>query len=363
MAISGKFTKRPDEERKSSTRKPSGTYAGRSSGRADEDKPKTRASSTGRSATGRSAPRDDSRPSSRSGRPVVRPARPLSEGSAAPARHHVRRNSNDSPRGPSTRSPSLSGGPSGERLQKLLADYGLGSRREIEGWIEAGRLTINKNPAKLGDKAEIADLIELDGKALKLFARMVETPRVILYHKAEGQVCSRHSTETNESVFLNLPKLRTARWVMVGRLDIATSGLLLFTTSGELANRLMHPSNEIEREYSCRIFSEDITLDQMKAMKKGIEDEGEILKFESIRPQGGEGRNHWHNVVIKTGKNREVRRIFESQELVVSRLIRIRFGDLLLPPRLKKKDYVELDFEKDFRFLPPAKPVKRVKKS
>lgn len=237
-----------------------------------------------------------------------------------------------------------------ERVQKLLADYGLGSRREIEGWIEAGRLSVNKKIVGLGDKASVQDLIELDGKPLKLFARVAEAPRVILYHKAEGEICARYSTENNKSVFLNLPKLRTSRWVMVGRLDIATSGLLLFTTSGELANQLMHPKSNIEREYACRIFGE-LTPVQTKALELGIEEEGEKLKFESIRPQGGEGRNRWYHVVIKTGKNREVRRLFESQGLTVSRLIRVRFGELVLPPRLKKSEYVELDASKDLDFL------------
>ncbi len=242
-----------------------------------------------------------------------------------------------------------------ERLQKLLAEYGLGSRREIEGWIEAGRLSVNKKQAQLGDKASIKDFIELDNQPLKLFARVSETPRVILYHKPEGEVCSRYSTEEAPSVFLNLPKLKTSRWVMVGRLDIGTAGLLLFTTSGELANRLMHPSSNIEREYACRIFGE-LTPEQIKAMKEGVEHEGEKLKFETIRLQGGEGRNHWYHVIIKTGKNREVRRVFETQEVVVSRLIRVRFGDLGLPPRLKKGDYLELDAEQDLKFL--GKPEK-----
>lgn len=240
-----------------------------------------------------------------------------------------------------------------ERLQKLLADHGLGSRREIEGWIQAGRLKINGQVAGLGDKACLEDKLELDGKVLRLFARVADKPRVILYHKAEGQICSRYSSETSESVFLNLPRLRTSRWVMVGRLDVGTSGLLLFTTSGELANKLMHPSSNIEREYACRIFGE-VTPEQIKLMKQGIQDpdqEDQILKFDEIKYQGGEAKNHWYHVVLKTGKNREVRKVFESQGLMVSRLIRVRFGDLELPPRLKKKDYIELDAEKDFEFL------------
>jgi len=240
-----------------------------------------------------------------------------------------------------------------ERLQKLLADHGLGSRREIEGWIQEGRLKINGQLAELGAKACLEDKLELDGKILRLFARVAEKPRVILYHKAEGQICSRYSSETSESVFLNLPRLRTSRWVMVGRLDVGTSGLLLFTTSGELANKLMHPSSNIEREYACRIFGE-VTPEQIKIMKQGIPDPDQadqILKFDEVRYQGGEGKNHWYHVIIQTGKNREVRKVFESQGLMVSRLIRVRFGDLELPPRLKKKDFVELDAELDLGFL------------
>ncbi len=251
---------------------------------------------------------------------------------------------------------SAKSGP-GERLQKLLADHGLGSRREIETWIQDGRLSINKTLAKLGDKACLEDQIELDGKILRLFARVSDKPRVILYHKPEGQICSRYSSETSESVFLNLPRLRTSRWVMVGRLDVATSGLLLFTTSGELANKLMHPSSNIEREYACRIFGE-LSPEHIKLMKQGIPDpdtaEGQVpdlLKFEAINYQGGEGKNHWYHVVIKTGKNREVRKVFESQGLLVSRLIRVRFGDLKLPPRLKKGGYLELDPDQDLGFL------------
>ena len=288
-------------------------------------------------------------------------------------KHSAQDKLKDQPKDPSKNQP--------QRLQKFLADLGLGSRREIETWISLGRVLINGKPAVLGTKVTSRDEIKLDGRKLSLNVpevsssrpkafpmgsrdkfqadqrnqksqrtQIAQKPRVILYHKEEGQVCSTVSTEYNESVFLSLPKLSIGRWVMVGRLDVGTSGLLLFTNSGDLAHLLMHPSSNIEREYACRIFGE-LPEEKIIQMKQGVQDGKDFLKFEEVYYQGGEGRNQWYHVVIKTGKNREVRRLFESQGLQVSRLIRVRFGDLKLPPRLKKRNYIELDLEKDLKFL------------
>lgn len=221
-----------------------------------------------------------------------------------------------------------------QRVQKLLADYGIDSRRGIERLIKEGRLKINGEVAQLGAQADNRDTIQIDGKTLKLFNKTQEVPRVIMYHKPAGQVCSKEPTERNKSVFDFLPKLKTSRWVMVGRLDISTSGLLLFTTSGELANKLMHPSSEIEREYACRVFG-NVTDAKIQNILKGVEVDGEFLKIDAIRDAGGDGGNHWYHVRLHTGKNREVRRLWESQAITVSRLIRVGYGPIALPPRLR----------------------------
>lgn len=231
-----------------------------------------------------------------------------------------------------------------QRIQKLLADYGIGSRRQIERWIKEGRIMVNGQPATIGMQADRTDKFQVDGKLLKLFNKTQKTPRVIIYHKPEGQVCSRKAMEEVESVFKFLPKLTTSRWVMVGRLDVNTSGLLLFTTSGELANKLMHPSAEIDREYACRILGE-VKQGAIQNMLRGVEDEGERLQFDSIHDGGGTGVNHWYHVTLQTGKNREVRRLWESQGCKVSRLIRVRYGIVELPPRLKVGKCVDLDEE------------------
>lgn len=237
-----------------------------------------------------------------------------------------------------------------QRIQKLLADYGIASRRELERWIEAGRIVVNGKLAQLGDQAERTDKIEVDGKLLKLFNKTQPVPRVIIYHKPEGKVCSRKTEKREESVFHYLPKLTTSRWVMIGRLDINTSGLLMFTTSGDLANKMMHPSSEIEREYACRVIGE-VDNDKIKNMIAGVEDEGEVLRFNAVRDQGGEGKNHWYHVTLVTGKNREVRRLWNSQNITVSRLIRVRYGLVKLPPRLKPGRCVDLSVEDVERLL------------
>jgi 23S rRNA pseudouridine2605 synthase len=231
----------------------------------------------------------------------------------------------------------------GERLQKVLAQAGIGSRREMEEWIGTGRITVNGAVATLGVRVSEGDKVEVDGRRvhLKLDAAL-PPPRVLLYHKQEGEIVSRDDPEGRTSVFDALPKLRGQKWIAIGRLDFNTSGLLVFTTSGELANRLMHPRFEVEREYAVRVQGE-MTPDQMKQMTgKGIELEDGVVKFAKLSDEGGEGFNHWYRIVIKEGRNREVRRTFEALGLTVSRLMRVRFGIINLPPRIKRGMMAEL---------------------
>ena len=229
-----------------------------------------------------------------------------------------------------------------ERLQKLLAKYGIGSRRKIEEYIEQGRVRVNGQVAKLGDKASDRDKVSFDNKALHLYGQPMTRPRVIIYHKREGEVCTTNDEKDRKTVFDSLPKLANSRWIMVGRLDIATTGLLLFTTDGDLANRLMHPSYEIEREYAVRIYGSPLSNETMAKFKTGIELEDGIAKFNTIRFAGGEGSNVWYNVTLSEGRNREVRRIFESTNCIVSRLTRVRFGDIKLPKFVSRGKTMEL---------------------
>lgn len=223
-----------------------------------------------------------------------------------------------------------------ERLQKVLAAAGLGSRREIETWISEGRITINGRTAKLGDRIRGVDRVSLDGRPVKALERGSETRRrVILYHKPEGELTTRNDPEGRPTVFEALPRLRGSRWVSVGRLDTNTSGLLIFTNDGALANKLMHPSSELEREYAVRVLGK-VTEDQLAQLQRGIRLEDGMAKFDAIAEAGGEGANHWYNVTLKEGRNREVRRLWEAVGVTVSRLIRIRFGSLSLPRNLPR---------------------------
>lgn len=221
-----------------------------------------------------------------------------------------------------------------ERIQKVLAQAGYGSRREIEKWIDAGRVSINNKIAVLGDKISYEDDIELDGKLLPLTDKSDLPTRVIAYYKPEGEVCSQHDPEGRPTVFEHLPRLQKSRWVMIGRLDLNTSGLLLFTTNGELANRLMHPRYEVEREYAVRVYG-DVTQDHINNLLNGVQLEDGPAKFDEIKSEGGEGRNQWFHVKLREGRKREVRRLWESQDLTVSRLTRIRYGNVLLNRSLK----------------------------
>ncbi|MCT6699558.1 23S rRNA pseudouridine(2605) synthase RluB [Rheinheimera sp. 4Y26] len=231
-----------------------------------------------------------------------------------------------------------------EKLQKVLARSGVGSRREMESWISAGRVTIDGKVAQLGDRVIPTQIVRVDGHPVKLAAEAEQICRVIAYHKPEGEICSRTDPEGRPTVFDRLPKIRGSRWVAIGRLDINTSGLLLFTTDGELANRLMHPKFEVEREYAVRVFGE-VTDAMIQKLRTGVELEDGKAAFKKIKASGGEGINKWFNVTLTEGRNREVRRMWESQGAVVNRLIRVRYGDLLLPKHLPAGGYTEYALE------------------
>lgn len=224
-----------------------------------------------------------------------------------------------------------------DKLQKILAHAGYGSRREIEKWITLGRVTVNGKRAKLGDRATVNDRLLLDGKLLHLHSQQKQSIKALIYNKPEGQICSRKDPQRRPTVFENLPSIPNGRWVSVGRLDINTSGLLLFTNNGELANKLMHPSTGLEREYLVRlrgVVSEE-TINTV--VKEGVDIDGKRAKFSSVvaADQAQEGTNHWVRVVIKEGRYREVRRIWEAVGHPVSRLKRIRYGTVKLTRDVK----------------------------
>ena len=225
-----------------------------------------------------------------------------------------------------------------ERIQKVLADVGVGSRRHIDSLIMAGRVRVNGYVAKPGDKIRITDQVIIDRRRIRLNPLSAESaegrPKVLAYYKPEGEICTVKDPEGRKTVFANLPKLHRGRWISIGRLDINSSGLLLFTDNGALANDLMHPRNQVEREYAVRV-SGRARQDQLNALLKGVRLEDGIARFASITDGGGKGRNHWYNVVIMEGRNREVRRLWESQGLLTNRLIRIRYGSYSLP-RIKR---------------------------
>ena len=228
------------------------------------------------------------------------------------------------------------------RLQKALAASGVGSRREMEEWISQGLVTVNGKTAQLGDKVSPDDQVLVKGSVIKL-KWPDRLPRIILYYKQEGEIVSRDDPQGRVSIFDRLPQAASSRWVAIGRLDINTSGLLILTTSGELVNRFAHPSFEVEREYAVRVLGE-LTAEQMKTLtEEGVMLEDGLARAERIYEQGGEGANKWYNVVIKEGRNREVRRIFEHFGLTVSRLVRVGFGPIGLPNRLKRGQFYELN--------------------
>lgn len=219
-----------------------------------------------------------------------------------------------------------------ERLQKLIANAGYGSRRWAERIIEQGRITLNNQQAKLGDKATITDQVTIDGRLIDLKRYHEDETKVIILNKQAGYVCSTKDEEGRKSVFDLLPE--NTRWVMVGRLDINTSGLLLFTNNGDLANKLMHPSSEVDREYAVRVLGK-VKNKHIVQLTKGIELEDGFTKFHRVTQGGGEGANRWYKVVLREGRKREVRRLWEALDFKVSRLIRVRFGDIRLPDGLR----------------------------
>lgn len=228
-----------------------------------------------------------------------------------------------------------------EKLQKVLARAGVGSRREMETVISEGRVSVNGKVATLGDRVEARDAIRVDGHQITVPSVTDVICRVLAYHKPEGEVCTRHDPEGRPTVFDRLPRIKDSRWVAVGRLDVNTSGLLLFTTDGELANRLMHPSHEVEREYAVRVFGE-VTEGMLQKLRHGVQLEDGPAKFDKITAGGGEGLNQWYNVTLCEGRNREVRRLWESLEVQVSRLMRIRYGDIKLDKTLPRGGWAEL---------------------
>lgn len=229
----------------------------------------------------------------------------------------------------------------GEKIQKVLAQAGVGSRRLMEEWIIAGRVSVNGEPAVLGMRVVEGDLVKAERRTIRVGEKK-QAVRVLLYHKPEGEIVSRDDPEKRLSVFEKLPKLRGQKWIAIGRLDFNTSGLLIFTTSGELANRLMHPRFEVEREYAVRVQGTMTEANLEQALKHGVELEDGLVKFDKLQDEGGEGFNHWYRVMLKEGRNRVVRRTFDALGLPVSRLMRVRFGIVNLPPRLKRGMVAEL---------------------
>lgn len=228
-----------------------------------------------------------------------------------------------------------------EKLQKVLARAGKGSRRAMEEVISSGRVSVNGKTAYLGDRVTGTEQIKIDGHQVEIISDEDQLCRVLIYNKPEGEMCTRKDPEGRATVFDRLPPLNGERWVAVGRLDINTSGMLLFTTDGELANKLMHPSQQIEREYAVRVFGE-IDEAMLQRLRAGVKLDDGMAKFNSITYRGGEGRNHWFHVVLTEGRNREVRRLWESQEVQVSRLIRVRYGDLEMHRQLPLGGWAEL---------------------
>ena len=224
----------------------------------------------------------------------------------------------------------------------MLSRGGIGSRREIERWIEEGRFKLNGQIVSLGARVKPGDYLQLNERVVHWEKFAQQATRVLIYHKPLGEIVSRHDPEGRPVIFTQLPSLTGSRWIAVGRLDINTSGLLLVTNNGELANRLMHPSTQVEREYAVRILGE-IPEAAIERLKSGVDLEDGPAKFDEIRFHAGDGANKWYYVTVKEGRNRLVRRMWESQNIVVSRLIRVRYGPVVLPDRLRSHSFYELD--------------------
>lgn len=242
------------------------------------------------------------------------------------------------------------------KLHKALADAGHGSRRELEEWITAGRISVNGEPAHTGQRIGPGDKVRVNGRLVNLRMGNLRLPRVVLYHKQEGEIVSRDDPDGRPSIFDHLPRIRGGRWVSVGRLDFNSCGLLVVTNSGELANRLMHPRYGIDREYAVRILG-DLSEEALARLTSGIELEDGPARFTRIHEAGGEGANHWYNVTLAEGRNREVRRMFDAVGVTVSRLMRVRYGPIHLPPQLKRGQYRELSEIEVKNLIASLKPV------
>lgn len=227
------------------------------------------------------------------------------------------------------------------KLHKALADAGLASRREIEEWIVAGRVTVNGEPAHVGQRIGPGDKVRAGGRLINLHLDQHKPPRVLLYHKPEGEIVSRDDPQHRASVFDKLPRIRSGRWIAIGRLDFNSCGLLMFTNSGELANRMMHPRNAIERDYAVRVLGE-LSPEVKARLVAGIQLDDGMASFKRLFEVGGEGSNRWYEVTLAEGRYREVRRMFEAVGVTVSRLMRVRYGPVALPPRLKRGQVLEL---------------------
>ena len=247
----------------------------------------------------------------------------------------------------------------GERLQKFLARLGFGSRREIEGWIRAERVRVNGEAARLGVRVCEGDVVEFDDQRIEV-ATDTTHARVLLYNKRTGEICTRRDPEGRRTVFGDLPRLRSGRWVSIGRLDFNTSGILLLTNDGSLAHRLMHPSSGIDREYAVRLDG-TVEPELVKRLVEGVELDDGVASFSDVQYYDGRGRNHWYHVVLMEGRRREVRRLFEAVGARVTRLKRVRFGPVVMPSRLRIGSFLELDADEVgalFRLAglpPPAK--------
>lgn len=242
------------------------------------------------------------------------------------------------------------------KLHKALADAGYGSRREIEEWIVAGRVSVNGLPAHVGQRVGPEDKIRLNGKLVQL-KFLLRLPRVLVYHKPEGEIVSKDDPDGRPSVFAGLPRLKSGRWVSIGRLDFNSCGLLLFTNDGGLANRMMHPRYEIEREYAVRVLGE-ASPEMLERLLNGVQLDDGLARVKFVAEAGGEGSNRWYRVVLTEGRNREVRRMFEAVGLLVSRLMRVRYGPVLLSPRLKRgqcRDLEPAEVQELLKLLPPER--------
>lgn len=235
---------------------------------------------------------------------------------------------------PAARASESSASTPPEKLHKVLARAGFGSRREIERWIDEGRVTVNGRRAAIGERVGPQDALGIDGRRVAAWRLASLTPQVLLYHKPVGEVCTRRDPERRVSVFDALPKPPGGRWVSVGRLDVNSAGLLLFTNDGALAHALMHPSHELEREYACRVYG-SVSPQALASARDGVHLADGVARFDSVHTVGGEGRNRWYQVTVREGRNRLVRRLWQSLDVEVSRLTRVRFGPITLPRRLR----------------------------